>query len=156
MKAIKGLFLSTLFALTSAQAGTLDFSAAGFKIDSLDVEPRAGSDIRALQMWLPEKNGISANVNVHVQPFDGSMAQYVVLSLGQLEQLGTTIVSRRQEGDTVVFEYKGNIRGQNFHWYAKAVKHLEHVYLVTATDSQQNWDSHKQQLMSVVNSFELK
>ena len=78
------------------------------------------------------------------------------MSLPSSNQLALKHLILSDDEATLFFEFKGNTKGQNYHWYAKAVKHLQHVYLVTATDSQQNWDSHKQQLMSVVNSFELK
>ncbi|WP_440875274.1 hypothetical protein [Thalassotalea sp. PLHSN55] len=155
MKTLQGLLLSSILAFTSAQAGTLDFSNAGFTIDSLDA-PATAAGGQPLQMLLPAQNGFSANVNVQIQPYPGTMAEYMALSFGQFEQMGITKIASREEGDTSFFEYKGALQGQNLHWYAKAVKSGDFVYLVTATDIEQNWESNKQQLMSVVDSFKLK
>ena len=94
-------------------------------------------------------------INVQIQPFYGSMAQYIELSISQFKQVGLKTVSSGLEGEKAVLEYKGLFQGRILHWYSRAVKKGGFVYLVTATDDQNSWKTNESKLKSVVDSFEL-
>ncbi|WP_077340845.1 hypothetical protein [Pseudocolwellia agarivorans] len=146
--------LVTALFLFNVNASTLVFPESGFSIESLDAKPSAiGS--QPLQMLLPAQNGFSANVNVQVQPYKGTITEYKQLSEAQFKQIGITLISKKEMGNTLIIEYSGTMQGQELHWYAKAVKKGDHVYLITATDNKNNWEQHKEQLINNVNSFKL-
>ncbi len=148
-------FLISTFFTSAIYANTLDFPEAGFSIDNIDAAPTlAGS--QPLHMFLPPVNGFSANINVQIQPYPGSMKQYIELSQSQFKQMGLSVISSKEQDETMVLEYSGFMQGMNLHFYAKAVKKGSFVYLVTATDSKENWNDNKSQLISAVNSFKLK
>ena len=44
----------------------------------------------------------------------------------------------------------------DLHWYARAIKLENKIYLVTATSLQTNWDENKTELIKSVNSFSFK
>lgn len=144
----------TIMVIHPATANNLNFPLAGFKIDSLDSKPSVAGGM-PLQMYLPPKDGFSANVNVQLQPYPGTLAEYVELSLGQFNQFGFIKIADSIADNTAYFEYKGKMQNLDLHWYAKAIKSGQFVYLVTATDTQSNWPTNKAQLKSVVDSFEL-
>ena len=143
------LFTSTIF------ANILDFPEAGFSINSIDAAPAIAGG-KPLHMYLPPLNGYSANVSVLIQPYPGTMKQYLELTKSQFIQLGLSVVTSKSLGETMILEYAGTMQGKEFHFYAKAIKTENFVYLVTATDSKQNWSSNKAQLISAVDSFKLK
>ncbi len=107
-------------------------------------------------MALPVQNGFAGNVNVQMQPYTLTMSDYVALSRKQFKQIGLSLLSVQEEGDVAFLEYEGALQGRDLHWYAKAIKSGDYIYLVTATDSQKNWPKSRQKLISVVNSFKLK
>jgi len=149
------IVLGTCLFLSNVNANTLEFSKSGFSIESLEVEPSANGS-QPLQMLLPAENGFSPNVNVQIQPYPGSITEYRELSEAQFKQIGLTLISKEEKGNTLHLEYTGAMQGQNLHWFAKAVKRGKYIYLITATDNQQNWDKNKAQLIANVKSFKLK
>ncbi|MCI2282468.1 hypothetical protein L3081_02480 [Colwellia sp. MSW7] len=70
--------------------------------------------------------------------------------------MGLSIISLEEKDNSITFEYKGTMQGFDLHWYAKAVKKDNHVYLVTATGAENDWDVDKEILIPNVNSFKLK
>lgn len=154
MRINKTLLLATSFLVSNLHAETLNFPQAGFSIDTLDSSPTAGV-IQPIQMSLPANNGFSANVNVQVQAYPGTIQEYKELSEGQFKQMQLTMLSLKEDKNSISLEYKGTLQGFNLHWYAKAFKKGDHVYLVTATSSQSDWEHNKEKLMANVNSFRL-
>lgn len=155
MRINKVILLATSLVFSVANAETLEFSKAGFTIGSLDSKPTQGVS-QPLQMFLPAKNGFASNVNVQIQAYPGTLTQYKELSMGQFEQMGISIISSEETADSISFEYSGVMQGLNLHWFSKAFKKGNHVYLVTATGSEKDWDVDKKILMDNVNSFKLK
>jgi hypothetical protein len=148
-------FLASALLASAAHANTLDFPQAGFSIDSIDAVPSLAGG-QPLQMFLPPENGFSANINVQIQPYPGTMEQYLELSESQFKQMGLTVISSKVFGETSFFECAGLMQGMELHFYAKAVKKGDFVYLATATDSKHNWDSNKNKLISAIDSLKLK
>lgn len=136
----------------NALAGTLVFEEAGFSIKALDAPPgTAGA--QPLTMLLPASDGFSANVNVQIQPYNGSLAQYKNLSDAQFKQFGFKPLISKVSNGSVIFEYTGSMSGKTLHWYSRGYKKGDFVYLVTATAQAANWQKTKNKLMSVVDSF---
>ncbi|MBU2883819.1 hypothetical protein KO525_16525 [Psychrosphaera sp. B3R10] len=155
MRINKAVLLATSLVFSIANAEVLEFPKAGFTINSLDTSPTTGMS-QPLQMFLPAKNGFASNVNVQIQPYPGTLTQYKELSIGQFKQMGISIVSFEESANSISFEYTGMMQGLSLHWYAKAFKKGNYVYLVTATGNEKDWAADKQVLMENVNSFKLK
>lgn len=154
MRINKGILFAASLLVSFAHAETLEFPKAGFSIASLDSSPTLGI-IQPIQMLLPAKNGFSANVNVQVQAYSGTMQEYKDLSEGQFKLRGLTVLYINEQGNSLTFEYRGKMQSLSLHWYAKAFKKGDHIYLATATSTEDDWELNKEQLMSNVNSFKL-
>ena len=145
-----------LFVLSAnAYSGTLVFDAAGFSIKALDAPPGVSGG-QPLQMLLPASNGFSANVNIQIQPYTGTLVQYKNISDSQFKQYGFKQIVSKVSNDSVVFEYTGTMSGKKLHWYSRAYKRDGFIYLVTATEQDVYWPKTKNKLMSVVDSFKLR
>ncbi|MBU2869861.1 hypothetical protein [Colwellia sp. E2M01] len=149
------LFAIASILISSAYAEKLEFSKYGFSINSLDSSPTSGM-VQPIQMFLPPLNGFAPNVNVQIQAYNGTIKQYRKLSEEQFKQYDFTILSIKETDNLLSLEYIGSMQGLSLHWYAKAFKKGSHVYLVTATGTQADWEVNKEELMSNVNSFQLK
>src|SRR6266404_2025907 len=80
---------------TSARTkSTLSFGEHGFSID-----PPVGHDATQVQqvvmLMLPPADGFSPNVNVQVQPFTGTMEEYLRISNDQFKANGVKIVAEK-------------------------------------------------------------
>ena len=149
------LALVTLNLSSYTFASTLVFEQAGFQIDSLESAPGEAIS-QPLMMFLPAEGGFAANVNIQIQPYTGTISDYKKLSESQFSQLGIKIIRSELKGNIVTFEYTGPMNNAMLHWYAKAVKKGNYVYLATATSLDENWTTNKTKLVSSVNSFILK
>ncbi|HBY88152.1 MAG TPA: hypothetical protein DEO86_20040 [Colwellia sp.] len=141
--------------VSTAHAEKIEFPKLGFSIDSLDSSPSQGM-VQPIQMFLPAENGFSPNVNVQVQPYSGTIKQYRELSEGQFKQIGLKVLSIKEMNNSITLEYTGVMQGFNLHWYAKAFKKGNHIYLVTATSTKVGWEGDKEKLISNVDSFQIK
>lgn len=145
--------LLLVFLSTSVCAKELVFEQAGFRIQSFDASP---TDLpsQALVMSLPPEQGFSANVNVQIQPYEGSINEYKRLSDIQFYELEFNVFRSDTLNNTAFFEYTGKLNDTPLHWYAKAVKVGAHVYLVTATSLDALWDKYRSDLTRTVDSFQ--
>ncbi len=156
---INKLFAVFSFVLLMASASNAEstnrllFPAAGFTIAPLDAPP--GESIQQpLMMFLPASDGFAANVNVQIQPYTGSIEEYVALTLGQFKSAGVKLLQQKTPAKSVVvFEYSGDMQGRALHWYARAEKSGGSVYLVTATTTGAQWGKEAARLKSFVDSF---
>jgi len=154
MRIKKILLCAISFFVSFVQAEVLEFPNGGFSIESLDSIPQQGM-VQPIQMFLPAVNGFAANVNVQIQAYSGTIQDYKKLSEGQFKQIGLTLISSEDLEDSIVLEYMGPMGSLTLHWYAKAFKKMDHVYLVTATATHSDWEATKEKLISTVNSFKL-
>ena len=105
-------------------------------------------------LWPPASDGFAANVNVQIQPYSGTLDEYIALSEEQFKAAGFKVVQRSKQGQSaVVFEYVGEMQGRALHWYAKAVHATDRVYLVTATATETQWKREAVPLKECVDSF---
>ncbi|MBI3186627.1 MAG: hypothetical protein HYZ31_02000 [Gammaproteobacteria bacterium] len=153
---IKNLLLISALAFSSpGYATTLIFDKAGFEISTLEAPP-GPEGTQALIMMLPAEGGFAANVNVQIQPYAGSLADYKKLSESQFSQLGFKVMTSAIDKNILTFEYAGSMSDQTLHWYSRAIKKGNFIYLVTATSQERNWLKNKAALETSVNSFKLK
>ena len=131
----------------------LHFATSGFSIAPLEA-PRGQVTQQVLVMFMPTAGDLTANVNVQIQPYDGSLDDYLKLSLKQFESANLRMVQQSRTKDSgAVFEYQGEIQNRRLHWYAKAQKSNGRVYLVTATALEEHWAEVAPSLKNCVDSF---
>ena len=142
--------------LPRAGAGTIDLPQYGFEIEALDSEP-AGPTTTAIMMFLPVSEGFAANVNVNIQSYKGTMKEYVALSKGQFTQMKWTVVSEEQKGeDEWRAEYTATTKTGELHFYARALRKGDRIYLATATAKESQWAAVQAKLRKHVDSLKLK
>jgi hypothetical protein len=131
----------------------MHFPKAGFSIAPLE-EPPGQSPQQVLMMFLPVTKSFAPNVNVQIQPYTGTIDEYVALSLDQFKGMGLKLSYQKAVGKSAVaLEYTGEMKGKPLHWYARAEKSGANVYLVTATASEEQWGNVATQLKTCVDSF---
>ncbi|NLY88130.1 MAG: hypothetical protein GX085_00685 [Firmicutes bacterium] len=138
-------------------ASTLVYEKNGFTIDALEGEVGA-EPYQVLVMFLPPTaDGFAPNINIQIQPYPGTMEDYIALTKQQIAGAGWKLLELATPGkDVITLEFAGEPQGFGLHWYAKAVKDGDRVYLVTATASENFWADLAGQLKSKVDSFMLK
>ena len=141
----------TLFAAESTNR--LRFPLTGFSIAPLEVSP-GEITCQALTMGLPATTNFAGNVNVQIQPYSGTIEEYITLTLKQFRDANVKLIEQKRTGRLgLAFEYIGEFEGQTLHWYARAEKGVRHVYLATATAAEQDWPRQATQLKACVDSL---
>jgi hypothetical protein len=148
-------FLS-LATFLPARAATIDLPLYGFQIDALDGTPNTSAPTTVLEMFLPATESFAPNINVQIQPYTGTIKDYVTLSKGQFEQMKWKIVSEEQTGDNEWdVEYTGSYQGSDLHFYARAVSANGKIYIATATAKESQWPTVSDTLRKHIDSFKL-
>ena len=131
------LLVSPLHAHADGKS-TLAFGEHGFAI-----EPPVGHDRAQMQqvvtMSMPASDGFAPNVNVQVQPFTGTMAEYLEVSKQQFKAGGITLLAEKHDAEHATIEYKGKMQGAPLHWYARAFLAKNGLVLATATALESQW-----------------
>lgn len=149
------LLLTMLGLSLSAAESTnrLSFPVAGFSIAPLEVPP-AKNIWQPLAMALPATGNFAGNVNVQIHPYGGTIEEYTALSLKQFKDAGVHVIEQKKAGSSgVTFEYSGELQGRLIHFYARAEKGADHVYLATAATTEQEWPRQRAQLKTCVDSL---
>ena len=141
--------------VTSAVGAGGQYSNELFTIDSPKGSFTSNNNQPVL-LSLPQEGGITPNVNVQIQLFEGSMHQYLALTENQMKSLNWTILNSKVSDDTLFLEYSGIFQGVHLHWYAEAIKSRSLVYLITATAAEKHWNKVSANLIESVKSFRLK
>lgn len=157
MKSIFTLFSVAALALSPfARAETINLPVYGFSIEPLEA-PVGNTTTTALATFLPATGGFAPNINVQIQPYPGSIADYAKLSQGQFDQMGWKSLSEKFVGSNEwIAEYSGPMQGNNLHFYARALSQNGKVYLVTGTASETQWPTVGPTIRQHVDSFKLK
>src|SRR5437016_8997831 len=109
----------------SESTNRLKFPAAGFSIAPLDSPP-GNATYQALLMCLPPTENFAGNVNVQIQPYNGTLDEYMTLTSSQFKSAGLKVVEQKRLAKSVAaFEYYGEMQGKSLHWYARAEKLLD-------------------------------
>jgi len=131
----------------------VQFKSAGFAIQPLQTGP-VNKPYVSLEMFMPASGGFSANVNVVVQPFSGTVKQYIADTKRQLAAKGWKIARATAVGmHRAVFDYTGQAQGHNLHFYATAIATGRKVYLATATATTALWAHDAARLKACANSL---
>ena len=145
-------------AAEEGKQNTFSIGSLGFSMEVPVAEGRTHGAYQVAAFLLPASDGFAPNVNVQKQAYEGTIEDYDKLSTGQFTALKLTSVNRTLKKDEVIYEYKGLMQGSRLHWYARALKKGQYVYLVTATalDSQWKDEKKKKKLIDSVNSFKFE
>lgn len=156
MKNTIALLLLAAFALPFSAGeepeARLHFQANGFSIAPLEGTTDAAL-YQAVTMFLPASEAFAPNVNVQIQPYNGSIKEYADLSRQQFKSSKLSVVSEKTSQTSVVWEYSGTLQGRSLHLYAKAELGKGKVYLVTATATESQWKTVAAKLKACVDSF---
>jgi hypothetical protein len=137
-------------------AAPVDLPEYGFSIDLLDAVPASGATT-ALMTFLPVTDGFAPNINVNIQTFTGTLADYAALSKKQFADMQWTVIDEKLTGDTEWrAEYKGPMQGNDMHFYARAIPKNGKVYLVTASAKESQWSAVAEKLRTHADSFKAK
>ncbi len=158
---MKRIILSSLVCLTvvlmipaahGQSARVLHFPSAGFAIAPLDSAP-GDTMVQPLIMCLPAREGFAANVNVQIQPYKGKLDDYSSLTVAQLKTSGLTLLQYKAAGKSAaIYEYSGTTQGRVLHYYQRAEKCGDSVYLTTATAADDQWAELGPRLKACVDS----
>lgn len=152
MSKTKFLIFSLILTFSSnVFAADLKFKHLGFEIDSLNTKPNAS--FLAFQQSLPTKYGFSANVNVMLQEFKLSLDRYALISEKQFNDLELEVLAKSKTKNSLTYEYAGVMNGVKLHFYSKAYKKGDFIYLITGTDLEENWKRQGEILKKNVQSF---
>lgn len=160
MKTLSSFALVLLFCILLGAAKDADrrfyFQQNGFSIAPLEGK-FAGETYQVLVMLLPASGGFAPNVNVQVQPFQGTIKEYVDLSRRQFQALNMTVLSEQVTENSILWEYSGSLENRKLHWYARAERaDGGKVYLITAAASEPQWNTLAAKLKACVDSFRLE
>lgn len=142
------------FLAANAQS-RLHFPDNGFSITALE---QASDDVgsQPVTMYLPTTEEFAPSVNVQIQPYDGTLSEYIDLSRQQFEEYGLEVADETRSGEEVTWEYTGNLQDRDLKWYARAIHTEGKVYVVTATALASQWTSVSAKLKSCVDSFKME
>jgi hypothetical protein len=155
-KVIAAAAFLSLATFLPVRAATIDLPLYGFQIDALDATPSTSAPTTVLEMFLPATESFAPNINVQIQPYTGTIKDYVTLSKGQFEQMKWKIVSEQQTGDNEWdVEYTGSYQGSDLHFYARAVSTNGKVLIATATAKESQWPAVSDTLKKRVDSFKV-
>jgi len=133
----------------------LNFPNVGFRINALD-EPAAEGTNTCLVMALPASQGFVANINVNVQHYDKTMADYIELSKKQFSTMGFKLLSEKTPAENEwTIEYTGDLQGRKMHWYARMVLFKGQVYQATGSALEGQWSALSEKLKDCVTSLEI-
>jgi hypothetical protein len=113
-----------------------------------------------VSMFLPPSDGFAANVIIQRHKSKLSIKEFFKQTTDSFENTGLTIIKSELKDNAVTYEYKGAVNGKGggrtFHFYAKAIKKGEYLFLATAVALESHWEEQKGELMKSVDSFTLK
>jgi len=117
----------------------------------------------AMQMFLPAmplpsnpRLTFSPNVFVQVQPFVGTMKDYIAQSTQSMEDAGYIIRGQiSSSADEWSLEYIAVLNGVAMHWYAKAIHSGYRVYYAAGGVPDELWTALADPIKACVNSFDV-
>ena len=127
----------------------------GISMEVPYVEDRDEINSRLAMFFLPVSNGFSPNINVLKQKFPGAMAEYDKLSLNQFTTMKWNLLKHSVNEKEIIYEYTGSMQGKDFHWYARALRSGDYIYLITATALESQWKDVQAEMLKSVNSFKV-
>ena len=151
------LFLLLFTSNINAEVDSYTSESLGVSIDIPTINPIESQEIYVIaDFFLPSKGAFSSNIGIQKQKFKGSLNDYNELSLSQFKSAGWTVIKFKKILNGLLWEYVGSMFGHDLHWYAKAIKKGDYIYLVTATALSSEWESQKDVLKKSIDSFKVK
>jgi hypothetical protein len=149
------IVLIALNALSTLNAAEGDLPYYGSNLKDLDavIEKAPG---KTLFIKVDESRGFSANINVQIHQFPGTIKEYMDLSKKQFEQFfekGWKVLSEKQDDKEASCEVVGTTKGKEYHSYSRAVKEGTKLYLITATALHEQWGNVGERLRRHVDAF---
>lgn len=144
------------FSALSATEGDLPHYGAQLKDLDAVIEKAPG---KTLFIKVDESGGFSANINVQIHQFPGTIKEYMDLSKAQFDQFfekGWKMSSEKQDEKEASCEVVGTTKGKEYHSYSRAVKDGTKLYLITATALHEQWGSVGEKLRRHVDAFKAK
>jgi len=151
--------LLAVCALSELRAADSELPHYGAKLKDLDalIEKERG---KTLFIKVDEGGGTSANINVQIHQFPGTLKEYMDLSRNQFDQFfekGWKILSEKVDGEKeALCEVVGTRKGKEYHSYSRAVKDGTKLYLITATALHEQWATVGEKLRRHVDAFQAK
>jgi hypothetical protein len=148
--------LLAICAISTGNAAEGDLPYFGSNLKDLDavIDKAPG---KTLFIKVDETGSASANINVQIHQFPGTLKEYMDLSRNQFEQFfekGWKILSEKQDGEKEVScEVVGTRKGKEYHSFSRAVKEGNKLYLITATALQEQWGSVGEKMRRHVDAF---
>ncbi|MDR2192152.1 MAG: photosystem II reaction center PsbP family protein [Endomicrobium sp.] len=158
MKILFAILLSAVLVLPVFAQEKIVFEEYGFSIEKLTASEKEIPDVfQTLIMFLPAESNFAPNVNVQIQKYQGTIADYVKLSLEQFKTYNMKIVKQEQNDkeQTAIFEYTMQTGGLYLHFYSKALSSKGKVYLVTGTTTVAQWIKVGGAIKKNVDSFQV-
>jgi hypothetical protein len=147
------ILICALPAFGQAGGSSLSYSGLGFSMKPLEAKKEATLGV-ILYTMLPPTFDFAPNVNVMVQEYAGSLADYKALSDQQIVEMGLSIVkSEIVGGAEFVMEYKGKQNDLDLHFLVRAIPSGSRYYLVTGTTLEKQWRGISKQIRDCVESF---
>lgn len=140
-----------LFADNTFTSDDLDFSM------SVPVSKEQKIPIYQIALFfLPASDSFAANVGVQKQKYADTLEAYAKLSLEQMKQMKWNVINHTIKENEIIYEYTGSSQNREIHWYSRALKRGDCIYLITATALESKWEEQKAELSGIVNSFKFK
>lgn len=127
----------------------------GFSINALEIGETGDSTVPVLTLMLPATERFAPNVNVQIQPFDGTLDEYADLSRAQFAEAKAKVIFYKRSGDALVGEYAADLQGRKLHFYARTLQSGDRIYLATATATETQWPSVGAKLKACVDSLSI-
>ena len=150
--------LLAICAVSTLNAAESDLPHYGSQLKDLDalIEKAPG---KTLFIKVDETGGFSANINVQIHQFPGTIKEYMDRSKAQFEQFfekGWKVLSEKQDEKEASCEVVGTTKGKEYHSYSRAVKEGTKLYLITATALHEQWGTVGEKLRRHVDAFKAK
>jgi len=134
------------------------FSSSVFAVDYRFTPPEFPPDRSGLQFhyYLPLQDKFASNVSLVSQEYVGSLEVYDQITRAQFEHFSFEVLRAEIRNGEIVYEYRGELKGRQMHWYQRVLKRGDTIYLVTATFPQSRADTDGTLLRASVDSFRLQ
>ena len=155
-KAFKSVLVFFLFASALSADNTFTYDDLGFSMNVMLPKEQKTPIYQIAMFFLPVSDSFAANVGVQKQKYADTLAAYDKLSLEQMKQMKWNVINHTVKENEIIYEYKGSSQNREVHWYSKAIKKGDFIYLVTATALESKWAEQKAELSGMVDSFKLR
>ena len=91
-----------------------------------------------------------------MQPYTGTIEEYVTLSKTQLKQVKFTEIKTEVKDGSCIMEFTGNTQNRDLHFYSIARKRGDKIILATATALQTQWPTVSKKLMRCADSLKIE